>query len=412
VRREGPTLTDIYIVRHGETESNRAHLWQGATDSPLTDTGQEQVRRLGDRLRDVDYDVVVSSDLGRAATTAAAVRADVETSVAWREPDLGAWEGLTYEEVKAMSPGVLEGFQRGEDVRLGGAERLSDSSNRLVAAYRQLVAAVGPHGTALVVSHGLAMAVLTGMLLGTRRPNPLALPGNTGLLHLHSGSTDRLVIHNDTSHLSDPPISFTRGTEVVFIRHGQTIANLERRWQGQLDGVLTDEGRQQAKGAIAGLPKLDALYTSRLGRAVETAEIIGSGIGLEPQVVAGVEEFGFGSWEGLTADEIREADPETAGLLFDADEDVVRGGTGETWQRVRDRVAAAVTELAGRHEGGRIGIVSHGAATRSFANKVLDLGFEKRWAVASMRNSAYARCELSPHGMRILEWNIAPHLEG
>jgi probable phosphoglycerate mutase len=378
----------------------------------LTDTGREQVRLLGARLEDVDYDVVVSSDLGRAASTAAAVRSDFATSAAWREPDLGAWEGLTYEEVKAMSPEALEAFTRGEDVRLGGAERLSECGLRLVAAYRELVAAVGPDGTALVVSHGLAIAVLTGMLLGTRRPNPLALPGNTGLLHLHAGPTDRLVIHNDTSHLNDPPISFTRGTEVVFIRHGQTTANLERRWQGQLDGELTEEGRQQAKGAIAGLPKLDALYTSRLGRAVQTAEIIGDGIGLEPQVVAGVEEFGFGAWEGLTRDEIRAADPETAGRLFDDDEDVVRGGTGETWQLLRDRVTAAVSGLATEHEGGRIGIVSHGAATRAFANQVLDIGFKERRTIASMRNSAYARCELGPRGERILEWNIAPHLEG
>jgi probable phosphoglycerate mutase len=363
-------------------------------------------------LRHAQYDVVVSSDLGRAAATAAAVREDFTASAAWREPDLGAWEGLTYEEVKAMSPAELEGFTRGEDVRLGGAERLSASADRLVTAYRELVGALGPDGTALVVSHGLAIAVLTGMLLGTRRPNPLALPGNTGLLHLHSGSADRLMIHNDTSHLEDPPISFTRGTEVVFIRHGQTTANLEGRWQGQQDGELTDEGRQQAKDVVARLPELDVLYTSRLGRAVETAEIIGSGIGLAPQVVAGVEEFGFGSWEGLTGEEIREADPDAADRLFQGNQDVVRGGTGETWQALRDRVTAAVTALATRHEGGRIGIVSHGAATRAFANRVLDIGFEGRRTIGSLRNSAYARCEIGPRGMRILEWNIAPHLEG
>ena len=405
-------MTDIFIVRHGETESNKAGLWQGATDSPLTRTGEEQVRRLAGRLRESVFDAIVSSDLGRAVSTAAALERDFTASAAWREPDLGEWEGLTGDEVRALSPEVLDSFMKGQDVRLGGAERLSESAARLEDAYRKLVADVGPDGRALVITHGLAVAVLTGVLLGTRRPNPLALPANTGLLHLVSGADDRLHVHNDHTHLVDPPISHSRGTQVVFIRHGQTFGNIQDRWQGQQDGRLTDEGRDQAKRAVAGLPELDALYTSRLGRAVETADIVGAGIGLQPQVAAGVEEFGFGAWEGLTTAEIRAADPDAAHRLFDLGEDVVRGGTGETWRALRDRVRATVESLAGKHEGGRIGIVSHGGATRALANQVLDLGFPARRAIASMRNTAYARFEVNPHGLRILEWNIAPHLEG
>ena len=169
-------MTDIYIVRHGETESNKAGLWQGATDSPLTATGQEQVSRLADRLRDRKFDAIVSSDLGRAQTTASALGHPFEVDAAWREPDLGVWEGKTYDEVRAMSPEDLDAFMRGEDVQLGGADRLSETADRLLVAYRELIAEVGD-GTALVVTHGLAIAVLTGVLLGTRRPNPLGAAG-------------------------------------------------------------------------------------------------------------------------------------------------------------------------------------------------------------------------------------------
>ncbi len=405
-------MTDIFIARHGETMSNRAGLWQGATDSELTDTGREQVRRLGVRLGKRTFDAVVSSDLGRAQTTAAATGHSFEASAGWREPDLGKWEGKTYDEVYAMSPEALAGFMKGEDVRLGGADRLSETAERLINAYREVVAAVGPEGTALVVSHGLAIAVLTGVLLSTRRPNPLALAGNTGVLRLssHDGA-DRLHVHNDTTHLADPPISRRSGTEVVFIRHGQTPGNIEQRWQGQQDGALTDLGRTQAKGAVAGMPELDVLYSSNLGRAIETAEIIGSGLGLAPEIVEGVEEFAFGDWEGMTHEEIRAGFPDEAHQLFDLGKDIVRGRTGETWARLRSRVSEAVHRLADRHPGKRIGVVSHGGATRAFANEVLEQDFATRGSIVSMRNTAFATFGVTPAQVRVLDWNIAPHLD-
>lgn len=404
-------MTDIYIVRHGETESNKAGLWQGATDSPLTATGEEQVRRLAVRLRDESFDVVVSSDRGRAVATAFGLGKDFRTDAAWREPDLGAWEGRTYDEVRAMSSDDLDAFMRGEDVALGGAERLSDSAERLLAAYRKLVSEVGD-GRALIVTHGLAIAVLTGVLLGTRRPNPLVLPGNTALVHLsHNDRVDRLHIHNDHTHLVDPPLSHRGGTEVVFIRHGETVGNVESRWQGQQDGELNATGRAQAKGAVAGLPELDVLYSSRLGRARETAEIIGDGLGLTPSILDGVEEFSFGRWEGLTRDEIREMDPDLAAAVFDRGEDLRRGGTGETWAELVTRVAAAVATVTERHEGKRIGIVSHGGTTRAYIDTVLRVPAGRRRIVAPLRNTATASFSISPRLTRVLDWNIAPHLE-
>ena len=84
-------MTDIYIVRHGETTSNRDGLWQGVTDSELTTTGREQVERLSARLDAARFDAVIASDLGRTRATAAALNKPFETSPAWREPDLGDW---------------------------------------------------------------------------------------------------------------------------------------------------------------------------------------------------------------------------------------------------------------------------------------------------------------------------------
>lgn len=404
-------MTDIYIVRHGETQSNRAGLWQGATDSPLTATGETQVRALAERLSPTEFDAVVSSDLGRAELTATALGKSFELDPGWREPDLGAWEGLDYEQVRATSAEDLDAFMRGEDVRLGGAERLSETAARVLDAYRRLVTAV-EGGRALVVTHGLAIAVLTGALLGTRRPNPLVLPGNTAMIHLSSrDGVDRLHVHNDHTHLSDPPISHRGGTEIVFIRHGETTGNVESRWQGQQDGELNATGRAQAKGAVAGLPELDILYSSRLGRARQTAEIIGEGIGLAPVILPGVEEFHFGAWEGLTRDEIRQVDPERAAAVFDRGEDLPRGGFGETWAQLVERVSQAVAHVADKHEGKRIGIVSHGGTTRAYIDEVLQVPVGQRRVVAPLRNTAMASFAVSERGTRVLDWNIAPHLE-
>ncbi len=404
-------MTDIFLVRHGETESNRAGLWQGATDSALTATGRQQVKRLAVRLGAMRFDTVVSSDLGRAQSTAAALEREFTARPAWREPDLGVWEGKTSAEVRAMSPDALRMFARGEDVRLGGAERLSEAATRLIAAYRQLVSAVGSEGRALVITHGLAVAVLTGALLGTRRPNPLALPGNTGIVHLMAGELDQLHVHNDTTHLVEPPISHRRGAEIVFIRHAETVGNVAGRWQGQQDGTLTPDGRAQAKRLPAHLPELDVLYTSRLGRARETAQIIGDAVGLEPRVVAGVEELGFGLWEGLTRSEIRERYPDEASRVFDRGEDLRRGGHGETWAELVARVAGSVAMLADRHQHQRVGIVSHGGTTRAFVDEVLALEPNPGRRVAALRNTAWASFAVAAGETRVLDWNIAPHLE-
>ena len=77
----------------------------------------------------------------------------------------------------------------------------------------------------------------------------------------------------------------------------------------------------------------------------------------------------------------------------------------------RGNAAAAARDLAGRHKGQRIGVVSHGGATRAFANDVLQNDFSARHVVAPMRNTAYATFEIGSAMIRILHWNIAPHLE-
>ena len=90
-------------------------------------------------------------------------------------------------------------------------------------------------------------------------------------------------------------------TTVILIRHGETEWNVLHRFQGLSDIPLNDTGRQQAGFAKNGLQNitLDAIYTSPLQRAVETAEIIRGDRNIPVYPTDGLQEMGVGEWEGL-----------------------------------------------------------------------------------------------------------------
>ena len=100
-------------------------------------------------------------------------------------------------------------------------------------------------------------------------------------------------------------------TTVILIRHGETDWNVLHRFQGLTDIPLNDTGRQQAGFAKNGLGdmEIDAIYTSPLQRAVETAEIIRGDREIPIYPTEGLREMGIGEWEGLLVSEIDEKYP-------------------------------------------------------------------------------------------------------
>jgi probable phosphoglycerate mutase len=99
-------------------------------------------------------------------------------------------------------------------------------------------------------------------------------------------------------------------TRVLLLRHGQSEWNAEGRWQGQADPVLTELGRHQALHATRGLGTVDAIVSSDLQRAAETAVIISEALGIGPVVVdPDLRERHAGEWQGLTRAEIEQAWP-------------------------------------------------------------------------------------------------------
>jgi broad specificity phosphatase PhoE len=143
------------------------------------------------------------------------------------------------------------------------------------------------------------------------------------------------------------------------VRHGRTAWNAQRRFQGHADVPLDDTGREQAR-ALAALLRdelFDHVVSSDLTRARETAEILLAGRELCLTSDAGWREMRFGSWEGLTWEEIAAANP---ALEHETQPRSYMPPGGETFDALCERVASAVRRVAeALPQGGRALVVTH-----------------------------------------------------
>jgi broad specificity phosphatase PhoE len=150
--------------------------------------------------------------------------------------------------------------------------------------------------------------------------------------------------------------------KVFIVRHGATDWNHSKRAQGHADIDLNDEGRRQAQQTARQLADepIEAVYSSDLRRAVDTARPIAEVHGLEVQTDARFREIDQGEWEGLHTDEIRERWP----MLW---------GPHRHYnpQQVRARALAGLRDAVGAHPDARIVLVSHGGTIRWLAAEAL-----------------------------------------
>jgi 2,3-bisphosphoglycerate-dependent phosphoglycerate mutase len=184
-------------------------------------------------------------------------------------------------------------------------------------------------------------------------------------------------------------------TTLLLARHGETDWNRERRWQGHADPPLNDAGREQARELARLLAEtpLDAVYSSDLRRARDTAAVVASDHGLEVVATPALREIDVGEWSGLTTDEIERRFP--AGFARHAD-----GGDGweqgETHAAMSGRIAAAVSEIAASHPGGHVLCVCHGGVIRA----LLALA-------ASTELGEYRRTEVGPVNGSVARVSVA-----
>ena len=151
---------ELYLVRHGETEWSRVRRHTGRTDLPLSPVGEAEARALGQHLRGLEVDRVLSSPLTRARATAelAGFGDRVELTDTLLEFDYGEYEGLTTAEIRAARPGwdlFRDGCPGGETVETAAAR-----------ARKLLDSLTDTEGRVMLFSHGHQLRILTARYLG------------------------------------------------------------------------------------------------------------------------------------------------------------------------------------------------------------------------------------------------------
>lgn len=166
-------------------------------------------------------------------------------------------------------------------------------------------------------------------------------------------------------------------THIIIIRHGETLWNLEGRRQGHLDSPLTARGfaQAQALGRRVKDEDFSALYSSDLGRAYQTAKIISSVTGHPVVVDDRLRERNLGVFQGLNSDEIRKSYPEEFHCHRTKGPDYVIPG-GESRRRQVERNLDCLEELAGRHPGETILVVTHGGVLSGLFRHTLSIPLE------------------------------------
>jgi broad specificity phosphatase PhoE len=157
-------MTTFWLARHGQTDWNVQGRWQGHADPPLNELGQKQTQILAQGLAHVRFDAIFTSDLDRAYETACAVAEKqgikVQIEARLREINLGEWEGLTREEIQKLYPAEWEERMKFPlQARPPGGESVLELVERIIPAVTD-IARLYPAGQVLIVSHGLALAVL------------------------------------------------------------------------------------------------------------------------------------------------------------------------------------------------------------------------------------------------------------
>lgn len=166
-------------------------------------------------------------------------------------------------------------------------------------------------------------------------------------------------------------------TYVMVVRHGETEWNTEGRRQGHLDSTLTAKGRAQAEALAQRFTpeSCSAIYSSDLGRAYETAKVIAEKTGHEVVADARLRERNLGIFQGLDGDEIRARYPREY-------EEHRNGGAdhavpeGESFRQQTRRNMACLEELAKRHTGQIIMVVTHGGVLSALFRHTLDISLD------------------------------------
>jgi probable phosphoglycerate mutase len=408
-------MPEVFLIRHAESQANLDGYWNGQLDGPLSAAGETSLDAIGKRLHDHHFDVVMSSPLERARRTAESFATDFDISDQLVELDIGRWEGKSRAEILAEDGDYLRQAVFGRQLPMGETgESLNDLKRRALGAIDSLAKSLDEDGRAAVVTHGgFIQEVLRRHLAGhDRRVHTFA--GNTSITRLvWTWEIPRLAGFNDMAHFGRRPHivqdHLDKGdTVLALIRHGQTRANIEQRWQGQGDWGLDDLGHRQARALRDWYGEATTVYASPLGRAQATAGYLARN-GMV--TVDGLKEIDMGLWEDLTSDEIFEKWPDLMRTIYQDGVDLKRGETGESWGELTGRFRATVDGVTPATAEPTV-VVAHGGAIRAYVSSFTSTTDSHSESLYTPANTSVTHVALTEGRPLLLDYAVSAHLEG
>lgn len=406
---------EIVFVRHAESQANVDRVWNGQSDGPLSDYGTETLTPLGERLSRWDFDVVISSPLERTRLTAASFSDEVVIDESFKEMNLGRWEGKHFADIQEHHGDQLRAAFDDHSRPMGETgESLQQVSQRALAAVDRVFEQMSDGQRVAVVTHGGFMQSVLRRHLAGPDGRVHAFTSNTAITRVtHQFGRPRLMTFNDTGHLGPRSKAVNDHLEdgnrvVALIRHGRTQANVDGLWQGQGDWDLDDLGHRQASALADFYGVFPTVYTSPLKRARSTAAQVSKNGAVS---VDGLMELNMGNWEGLTTAEIAEQYPGQMETIFRDGNDLPRGGTGETWSQLANRVGSAVDNLKSESDQPTV-VVSHGGAIRAYLSSLTKSEDTHGESLFTPANTSVTHLAFTSDGPEIVDYSVAAHLEG
>jgi len=197
-------MTEIILVRHGETEWNVQEIFRGRLDIELNETGIKQAKLLGESLSKIKIEAIYSSPLKRALETAEAIAShhDIKIAPGLIDFDFGKWQGLPHQEIKDRYKELYTEWLNSPDkVTMPEGESLNDVRKRALNVVDEVIAK--HEGTVILVSHRVVNKVLICALLGLDNSHFWNIRLDTCGITAFTYENERFILarHNDTSFL-------------------------------------------------------------------------------------------------------------------------------------------------------------------------------------------------------------------
>lgn len=199
-------MTEIMIVRHGETEWNVGEIFRGRVDIELNETGIKQAGLLAEYLSKIELEAIYSSPLKRAFKTAEIIagyhKLDVHIAPGLIDFDFGKWQGLAHQEVKDKYKELYAAWtNHPERVKMPDGEGLDDVRKRATDVVNNLITRY--QGAVVLVSHRVVNKVLICALLGLDNSHFWKIKQDTCGISTFIYEKEQFILtkHNDTSYL-------------------------------------------------------------------------------------------------------------------------------------------------------------------------------------------------------------------